>query len=233
MHDFLSSKHEEFRSLTRTQYAVSCQRFLQLSSTAAEQLAHLKFSGRGGSQCTAIAFWSKCVRACQAAFLLAERGMVADAQATLRGAVETLFHAIALVRKPEILARLREHDDAEKRKQVDQMLTHKGIRAALTDVDRERLEPLSSLPKGNPFTVLDAASAAKMTHLYEMIYRTLSQTAAHSTLTSLNHELLSKDEGGPALRFGPTNDQLEWTIGLISECLSAGIDVMQELRDNG
>lgn len=51
--------------------------------------------------------------------------MIADAQATLRGAVETLFHAVALVRKPDLLERLREHDDAEKRKQVEKMFQHK------------------------------------------------------------------------------------------------------------
>ncbi|WP_157649214.1 DUF5677 domain-containing protein [Burkholderia ubonensis] len=231
MHDFISSSNEEFRARTRIQFAVACQRCLQLSAAAAEQLSHLNFGGRSAAESVAIAFWSKCVRACQASFLLAERGMVADAQATLRGAVETLFHSVALVRKPEILARLREHDDAEKRKQVDQMLQNKDIRAALTDAEKVRLQPLSALPKGNPFTVLDAASAAKMTHLYEMVYRTLSQNAAHSTLTSLNHELLSKAEGAPRLRFGPTDEHLEWTVNLISECLSAGIHVMQELCD--
>ncbi|MDR6397914.1 DUF5677 domain-containing protein [Herbaspirillum seropedicae] len=230
MHDFFSSDIEGFRVQTRTQFDGACQRCLQLSAEAAEQLAYLTFPGRSAAECIAIAFWSKCVRACQASFLLVERGMVADAQATLRGAVETLFHAVALVRKPGVLERLREHDDAEKRKQVEKMFQHKDIRAALSDEDKGRLQVLSALPKGNPFSVLDAAAAAKMTHLYEMLYRTLSQNAAHSTLTSLNHELTSKEAGGPRLRFGPTNDQLEWTINQIAECFSAGIYVMEELR---
>jgi hypothetical protein len=38
----------------------------------------------------------------------------------------------------------------------------------------------------------------KRTQADEMVYRTLSQSAAPSTLTSLNHELLSRVEGGPS-----------------------------------
>lgn len=231
MHDFVSPDIEAFRARTRAQFAAACQRCLELSTCAASQLAALTFDGRPPAECVAIAFWSKCVRACQAGYLLAEHGMVADAQATLRGAVETLFHAVALVRKPDLLDRFREHDDSEKRKQVNQMFQHKDIRSALTDDEKARLRPLSELPSGTTFTVLDAASAAEMTHLYETMYRTLSQHAAHSTLTSLNHELLSKDEGGPKLRFGPSDEQLEWTVNLISECLAAGIHVMRSVHD--
>lgn len=229
MHNFLSAEAEEFRAGVQVRFGRASDQFSTLSKSASEQLAALSFDGRSPAERVAIAFWSKCVRACQAAFLLAERGMVADAQATLRGALETLFHAVALVHKPDILDRLREHDDKEKRKQVDQMLKHADIRAALSDRDTARLKPLSELEGKSSFSVWDAADAAKMTHLYESLYRTLSQNAAHSTLTSLNHELLTRAEGGPKLRFGPSEDGLEWTIDLISECLAAGVHVMQTL----
>lgn len=229
MHNFLSAEAEEFRAGARVRFGRACEQFSKHSTIASEPLAALYFEGRLPAESVAIAFWSKCVRACQAAFLLAERGMVADAQATLRGAIETLFRAVALVQKPDLLDRLREHDDKEKKKQVDQMLKHDDIRTALSEGDRALLKPLSELEGKSSFSVWDAADAAKMTHLYEMVYRTLSQNAAHSTLTSLNHELLSREEGGPKLRFGPTEDGLEWTIDLISECLSAGLHVMQTL----
>lgn len=146
MHNFVSADAEEFRDGFRIRFARAYDRFTSPSTTAAEQFALLAFAGTSAAECIAIAYWSQCVRGCQAAFPLAERGMVADAQSSLRIAVETLFHAIALVRKPEILARLREHDDIEKRKQVKQIFKHKDIGATLTDEDRERLRPLSELP---------------------------------------------------------------------------------------
>ena len=227
MHNFISSDIEEFQALVRVQYARAFERFTRLSAEAAEQLSLLEFENRTAAECVAFAFWSKCVRSCQAAFLLAERGMVSDAQSSLRGAIETLFHAVALIRKPELLDRMRENDDSEKKKQIERMLKHKDISEALTNEGKARLQPLLELPGKSSFSVWDAAGAAEMSHLYETIYRTLSQIAAHSTLTSLNHELLSKAEGKPELRFGPVEDQLEWTIDLTSECLAAGMHVMQ------
>lgn len=41
----------------------------------------------------------------------------------------------------------------------------------------------------------------------------------HNTLTSLNQELLSEAKHGPKMRFVPVDDQREWTIGLLSECM--------------
>ena len=227
MHNFVSDDIDGFRAYVRVRYARSCARLVGLSAGAVEQLPQLASKDSTPAEYIAFAFWSKCVRGCQAAFILAERGMVADAQASLRGAVETLFHAVALVRKPELLDRLHKHDDAEKKKQVEQMFKQKDINAALTDENKARLQPLLELPGKSTFSVWEAADAAGMGHLYETVYRTLSQIAAHSTLTSLNHELLAAEVGRPKLRFGPTEENLEWTIDLISDCLAAGIHVMQ------
>lgn len=227
VHNFVSADIETFRIDVRVRFAAACKRFCNQSATAAEQLPFLTFEGRTPSECVAFAFWSKCVRGCQAAFLLAERGMVADAQSSLRGAIETLFHAVALVRRPELLERLRGHDATEKKKQVDRLFKHEDVAHALSEEDKARIRPILELPGKSTFSVWDAANAAEMSHLYETVYRTLSQIAAHSTLTSLNHELNTEAGKGSKLRFGPVDDQLEWTIDLISECLAAGIYVMQ------
>lgn len=227
MHNFISDEIDLFRAHVQARHAHSCVRFDGLLAGAMEQLPLLASRDSTPAEYIAFAFWSKCVRGCQATFLLAERGMVADAQTSLRGAVETLFHAVALVRKPELLERLHKHDDAEKKKQVECMFKQKDINAALTEEHKASLQPLLELPGKSTFSVWDAADAAGMGHLYETVYRTLSQIAAHSTLTSLNHELLSTGDGRPKLRFGPTEDKLEWTIDLISECLAAGTHVMQ------
>lgn len=105
VHNFVSDDIDGFCAYVRVRYARSCARLVGLSAGAVEQLPQLASKDSTPAEYIAFAFWSKCVRGCQAAFILAERGMVADAQASLRGAVETLFHAVALVRKPELLDR--------------------------------------------------------------------------------------------------------------------------------
>jgi len=229
MHNFLSADIENFRLQVWAQYSEACSRCVEKANFAATGFKNLVFSDHAPSERIAVAMWSKCVRACQAAFLLAERGMIPDAQGTLRGAVETLFHATALVRKPEVLERMLAHDDIEKGKHVKRMLAHTEISSVLSSDDRQRLESIVKEQKGPAFSVYDAAMASELGHLYETIYRTLSQHAAHSTLSSLNHEL---EDGGKILVMGPTTAQIEWTIKLITECLDAGIYVMSPILKN-
>lgn len=229
MHNFLSADIENFRLQVWTQYSEACSHCVEKANFAATGFKNLVFNDHPPSERIAVVMWSKCVRACQAAFLLAERGMIPDAQGTLRGAVETLFHAIALVRKPEVLAKMFAHDDIEKGKQVRRMLAHTEISSVLSSDDRQRLESIVKEKKGSAFSVYDAAMASELGHLYETIYRTLSQHAAHSTLSSLNHEL---EDGGKILVMGPTTAEIEWTIKLITECLDAGIYVMNPILKN-
>jgi hypothetical protein len=54
---------------------------------------------------TAASLWTRCIRSCQAAVLLAERGMGVDALAILQIAYENLFYCAALLKRPAVISR--------------------------------------------------------------------------------------------------------------------------------
>ncbi|HEY0818879.1 MAG TPA: DUF5677 domain-containing protein [Rhizobacter sp.] len=225
---FLSADLAEQQQRARAEFAHDFRHCEQASERAVALIAGLRTEGMGIAGLWATGYWVKCVRACQAGIMLAERGMMADAQTQLRGAVESLFHAVALVNDPELWVRLVEHDAVERAKQVKGMLAIPTIMQHVSAEDRAQLEAMLAGhgEKPRPFSVYEAAQAARLLALYETMYRGLSRGAAHSTLSALEHELIYEADGSITPDFGPAYDQLPVTLAMIAECLSTGVQAL-------
>lgn len=215
----------EQQQLARAHYAADFQHCDAASERAVALICGTDTSGMGIATLFATCYWVKCVRGCQGGVLLAERGMMADAQTQLRSAVESLFHAVALVNEPDLLERLVEHDTVERLKQARGMLAASAVMQHVSAARREQLQALKAGDGEKPraFSAYEAAQAAGLVALYETMYRGFSRGATHSTLSALDHELFMEPDGSITLNFGPCYDALPWTLEMIAECLRIGV----------
>ncbi|ABO59776.1 DUF5677 domain-containing protein (plasmid) [Burkholderia vietnamiensis] len=224
---FLSIEIEELRGAVRQQYAPQFAECDDLSDLAVRQLREATFADGSPGKLFAAAYWMRCIRACQGAILLAERGLIPDSLAQTRTAAEALFHAVALVVDPGVVERLIAEDQRQKRKQVQGMTREQTVNETLSESDRAALLALlEAEQKQGEFSAFDAAHIAGLDYLYQTMYRGLSLSAAHSTLTALDHEFVRRPTGEVELDFGPSTDNLEFALGMIAACLKIGVERM-------
>lgn len=222
---FLSSELDEQKRLARSQFAAQFQACELWSERAVGMLNQLSLDGKAAAFLFAAGFWIRCVRSCQGGILLAEMGMVPDALTLARSAVESLFHAVALVRKPVLVQRLIEQDQLEQGKQANGMLAIPTITAHLTPEVRQEIQTMidSRPEKLRSFGAYEAANAADLVELYETMYRGFSRSGAHSTLYALNHEFAEEADGSITPNFGPCYDDVPWVLEMLGECLKIGL----------
>ncbi|MBN3790103.1 hypothetical protein G3N94_24900 [Burkholderia sp. Ac-20353] len=227
---FLSTEIESHRTEARHCYEQNFADCDAWSDAAMKQLADLGSIDSSPAKLFAVGFWMKCVRACQGAILLAERGLIPDSMTLTRTAVEALFHAAALVNKPALVDKMVAEDRKQKRKQAQEMTKEATIDASLSDHDRKALRDLLEEEEaGAALSAYQAAEAADLLALYQTMYRGLSLGAAHSTLTALDHEFARGRQGQVELHFGPSTETLEFALGMVSSCLRIGIEKMAPL----
>ncbi|MDR8364062.1 DUF5677 domain-containing protein [Pseudomonas sp. JL3] len=170
----------------------------------------------------------KAVRSCQAAILLCERGLVVDAQTLTRSAVESLFHAVALINDPAVFVQMGKYGDTEEKKQAQGMIRSLS-ELGLNDQNVGDLSEVISRAEGpaSKFSAYDAARIAGLMPLYETIYRGLSAVASHATLRSMDSSLDIRD-GNAVLLTGPTEYHLDFTLGLLKVCLEVSSTKLRE-----
>ncbi|ABO60210.1 DUF5677 domain-containing protein (plasmid) [Burkholderia vietnamiensis] len=221
---FLSASLATQRALAREQFKDEFRECEQWSDRAMASLGALTPGDKQLSTVVAAAYWMRCIRACQGGILLAERGMIPDALTLARSAVESLFHAVAVIDKPELLERLIEHDMLERIKQARGIMSVASIMNHVAPDARVGIEALISAAAEKPrqWAAYDAAKEAGLVELYETMFRGFSRSAAHSTLTALDHEFDQSSVGD--LEFGPNYEHLSWTLEMLGICLRVGIE---------
>jgi hypothetical protein len=167
----------------------------------------------------------RCLSACQAAVLLIERGMPADAQTLVRSATEFLFFAVALLKDPTVADGLKGKDQADKIKQAREMLKDCVLGV---DLNAQQVIDLQSIVAGAQPNLLsisayDAAQIANLKPLYQTFYRGLSLSAAHGTITSANHLFVDGQTGGVTMEFGPASKDIRWSLSLVTKLLEIGL----------
>ncbi|WP_425128562.1 DUF5677 domain-containing protein [Burkholderia latens] len=96
---FLSPEIQSFRDRTRTRFADRVRECEEISRRATTQVFSQEIAISTVPGVTAASLCARCLSGCQAAILLAERGMGVDALALLRTAYENLFFSVALLKK--------------------------------------------------------------------------------------------------------------------------------------
>ncbi|MEX3555804.1 MAG: DUF5677 domain-containing protein [Burkholderia gladioli] len=221
---FLSPLLATQQALAREQFKDEFRECEQWSDRAMASLRTLTPGYKHASVAFAAAYWMRCIRACQGGIILAERGMIPDALTLARSAVESLFHAVALIDKPALLDRLIEHDMFERIKQARGILSTASIMRHVAPADRAGIEALilAAAEKPRSWPAYEAAKEAGLLELYETMFRGFSLSAAHSTLTSLDHEFVPSSDG--ELDFGPSYEDLSSTLEMLGICLRVGIE---------
>jgi hypothetical protein len=167
----------------------------------------------------ALVFLHRTIRSCQAAIILCERGLVVDAQTLTRSAAEALFHGMALIKDSSVFPRMSRQCDIDEKKQAKAMidsLSDKG----LTNQNIVDLTEVVLRGEGNApgFSTHDAARVAELMPIYDTLYRGLSVAASHATFRSMDSSFHITDEQ-VGLITGPTDHNLEFTLGLVQSCL--------------
>ncbi|HCR1287960.1 TPA: hypothetical protein ONA97_003017 [Pseudomonas aeruginosa] len=230
---FLSEDLELFRSHVREKYDSLFSHAENLSSQAYCRIMNDDFDFERESNIAIFAFIQRSVRSLQAAILLCHKGLVLEAQVLLRIALECLFFSGALLKSPDIFERLSAQGDNEESKYA--RINLEGLDgkafdpehiAALQDIEsrgQERNE-LSNI------TVVRAAEISGMKYHYNVAYRGLSTIAAHANFRSFD-STLSVSENGGLFMCGPTEERMEFTLGLICEFVSIAMCQLDELRN--
>lgn len=219
---FLSSEMESIRNLTRNRFEEVIRECEEVSRRATSQLFGQQLNMATLPILTAMSLWARCVSGCQAAIILAERGMGIDALAMLRTAYENLFYCAAILKSPDTVSRLAGEDTQQRVKQAKAMLSDPQVCTVLRDEDRILLaEMVQEAPKSSPsINAFEAAEIAEMLVVYHATWRTLSLVAAHATLTSAGHAF---GKSITDLQFGPSHDHLAEAFGLARDCLRLGL----------
>lgn len=176
--------------------------------------------------------FARALQSIQAMTVLAERGMTGDARTLLRSCCETAIFQRKLHLDAAFADKLQERHDFHQRKLANAILSDPNSTAKLTPEQIQSLRMVVAeidgrYPVRRPADVNLAAVAASVNGmaLYDLIFRSTSGDAAHTTLNSLvRHVVSDQDNNITGLRFGPQTDDLADTI-------SGGISVLLHVLD--
>lgn len=200
-----------------------------ISARAQNLIVNTAVSRSDPSLACAFLFAERTVRTCQAAIRLCEIGLVQEAQVLARTALETLFHSSALLSKPEVFESIQSNDDKEGNKFAASIL--KDLPAdQVSPEDEKYLLDMVGRSAGNTFSLYDSAKIAGLLDLYTLQYRFLSALAGHATLRSLDRSF-APDNSEYEFYMGPTTNQLELTLGIISNCLDITVRNLKKVGE--
>lgn len=214
---FLADDLTEFRKNVRIKHAIDFSHMERTNALAMRILWTLPLADLDDAKAHAIMCYTRAVQSFQGVILMAERGAMTEARILLRALAETLFLALGLFEKPDMLARLQE-DHAAHRKGVANAIIDMNI-AGKTGADISRFEQevkdvrtrYGDKPRSIKWSAL--AYEVGVGEIHEAAYRFTSGDAAHATLASLNRHVKAKDGGDlHQFIFKPTDDDLGWTF---------------------
>ncbi|MCY0852539.1 DUF5677 domain-containing protein [Cupriavidus sp. D39] len=223
---YLSGTASVVRELIRQQFGALLGECAIASRTAMAVLGE----GISGPphQRVALAAWQRSICACQAAVLLAERGMVVEAASILRTGFEHLFYARALLVDPGVLERMRDQDTYERQHTVRQALADTDIGNAVSAEQRAALEAVLQQPVGNlRISAYGAAEKGGLAAVYQVAYRQLSLVGTHANYTSIG---ASFGDSADELQFEQRIDDLPVVLRLIRDCLKLGSEAFLTLQ---
>lgn len=193
---FLSEPFDEIQSAVRYQYASYREVLMRLNEqcVAAQYELPIK-SGVPRNLLGAILFM-RTIASSQAAVILLEHGLIAQAKSVLRSALESLFALAAIEVKPELALPLAQSQEANKRSLADKVLQWENaeLKASLSGraSEAELRELVSN--KTREFNTAQLADAAGMMDWYRSIYALLS-FPAHANVSDLISHLVTDAHG--------------------------------------
>jgi len=215
-HGFLSDEIDRFRAVvrTRTPYKEWFDFAQELNLFGSVAIRAHTFNQNDTQQMTISALFIRSHQSLQAAIVLVERGMIADARTVLRTLVEGTIAQIALAADAGVIDQLVAAHRKHQLTICREMLADEKYREQLSPEQIAKLEATVSeleLLKGvagkEPRQINWADLAKKhCAELYLLLYRPLSSDGTHTTVDAINRHLEADEEfritglkGGPEL----------------------------------
>lgn len=171
-----------------------------------------------------VGYWLRCIEACQGAVLLIERGMPAAPYSVIRTALECLFIACAVWRKPELLDKLEDGHHAERIRQAVAMVKA-GAQSRVSPAQFAELRKVAeTVPPSLPgLSFHDAAVASGFEWEYQHAYRGLALAGAHATVRSLDDFVAEQSDGSFSIGFDASPNRIAFQLVWVADCLEKGM----------
>lgn len=186
---FLSPEVEKVRQSYRANHPEILQYVTELSRLAQSQLPRIAGQPRTLKNLFVSAYFIRALQQCQAAIILAERGMFTEAYTMVRGGLETVFYLGASTRGTDFAREMgRDHvkrtkttatAHMQRMKELDPDADESHLQSVIDALMAQGLDP-------EPLFIQVVAKKAELGLLYDTLYRQLSNSHAHPTLSSLN-----------------------------------------------
>lgn len=186
---FLSEDIEQVRKRYRETFPEIIGFATELSRLAQSILPTIAGQSRTLKNLFVSAYFIRALQQCQAAILLAERGMFTEAYTMVRAGLETVFYLGAATRGADFAREMgRDHVKRTKTtveahiqgmKMLDANADETQLRTVIDAMMAQGVEPEAMF-------IHAVARKAELTALYDTLYRQLSNGHAHPTLSSLN-----------------------------------------------
>jgi hypothetical protein len=210
---FLGDELKMFRENVRAKHVTGFHYMEQTNALAMRILWTLPLADLDEAMAHAVMSYARAVQNFQCILLMAERGAITEARILARAQAETLFLALGMFEKPDMLTLLQE-DNAAHRKGVANAVIQMNV-ADRTGADMSRFEQevenvvaqYGDKPRSIKWSAL--AYEVGVGKIYEYAYRFTSGDAAHATLESLNRHVQAKEgEDLHQFIFNPTDDDI-------------------------
>ena len=186
----------EIRELVGQKYAVWIEIFDEVNNLALERQHEIEIHPEIPTEMYGAALYARTITSTQAAVLLLEHGLLAQARTVLRAALETLFALCAIVAKPALTPKMLDSHEVDKRRIAQRMRRWNAPdlkAAALANTSPEELDSYIA-SKAQDQNVYNNAVAADMEDWYSTLYMLLS-FSAHSAVSDLASHLVLDDQG--------------------------------------
>lgn len=236
---FLAISPESIANIRRDNesWFAAAERFNEL---AMQVLRKVKPNGNSEQQVVGAALYGRALTSFQAALVLSERGMTADARTVVRAAAETVIVLSALTKDPSVCGLLLDRHVWHHAKMHRVWLNDHEIKAELTPAEcanvRDTLAaieaefPQSKTLKVDPMAIATLAVMGDVTVLYNSVFRATSGDAAHTTLDTLDRHVRIDAHGNIlGMNFGPRTDDLAVTLSDAISVIAFGLHAASDL----
>ena len=203
-------------------------------------LPAVKADQTSNQQLVAAVLYGRTLASFQAAIVLTERGMLADARTVVRAAAETAILLCAVVRDAKVCNHMIDRHLWHHRKLCNSWLNDPqaiaemtpqqvdDIKAKIADIDKNY--PETKKIKGDPISLDTLARTAGVNALYNVVYRLTSGDAAHTSIDALNrHVRADEQQKILGLKFGPEVGDLPHTLSDAMSVLGHALLAVLEL----
>ncbi|MFG6486426.1 DUF5677 domain-containing protein [Roseateles sp. BYS78W] len=193
---FLNSWTADVRPFVREKYATWRTLLLDVNARCVSLHYEAKVNADEPRALLAAAHFARLLASVQAAVILLEHGLLAQAKALLRVALESLFALAAVEAKPEVAMALALSQEADKRTIADRILRWQqpNLKAAVATVVTEAELNNYLTIKTPEIKTFELAKAADMVDWYLSLYSLLS-FPTHGSVSDISSHLITDAAG--------------------------------------